>query len=112
MRYGSLINQLSDGAASITAEVGMGGTVLFWSDRQAVTVTFVSKTGHRVLTQDDTAVRTDGNGMSDAQTYRYERNLHGSEREFTRRKDGTYRAKGGTARLVLGRRDHYHDYSF
>lgn len=113
MRAGSLHNLLADQSRDATeVAVGVGGTVVGWTDRHAVTVVDVSKSGHRVTVQYDTAVRTDTNGMSDAQEYRYERNTDGRVETFTRRRDGSYRVKGGTARLLVGVRSHYHDYSF
>jgi hypothetical protein len=112
-RYGSLINQVTDGMTNgVKPEVGMGGTMLHWSDRTPVTVVEVSRTGHKLVVQEDTATRTDSNGMSEAQSYEYERNPNGALTEFTRRKDGSYRVKGGNERLMLGHRDKYHDYSF
>ncbi len=113
MRAGSLQNMLYDGATNeVEAEVGMGGTYVMWTDRKAVTVVEVSRTGHRVVTQDDTATRVDSNGMSDAQRYEFSRDENGTLRTFTRRKDGAYRETGGTSRLLLGARQHYYDYSF
>lgn len=113
MRTGSFINALYDAANNPTVpEVGMGGTVVMWSDRHAVTVVEVSRTGHRVTVREDTATRIDGNGMSDAQTYSYEPNPAGRLSVFSRRKDGSYREVGGSTRLLLGARESYHDYSF
>lgn len=112
MRTGSLVNMLMDGATTVEPEVGMGATLVYWTDRAPATVVEVSKTGHKIVVQEDTATRTDSNGMSDAQSYSYERNESGRLHEATRRKDGSYRLKGGTTRVLLGNRSKYHDYSF
>lgn len=113
MRAGSLQNLIADQSKDAEqVEVGVGATVVSWTDRHAGTVVEVSKSGHRIVVQEDTATRTDTNGMSDAQSYSFERNENGRLYEATRRKDGTYRLKGGTSRVLIGVRDRYHDYSF
>lgn len=112
-RVGSFHNSLYDQAVGEPApEVGMGATVISWTDRDAYTITEVSASGHRLTLQADTARRTDSNGMSDAQSYEFERNEDGHVREATRRKDGSYRLKGGTQRVLVGVRMKYHDFSF
>jgi hypothetical protein len=112
-RTGSLVNHLSDRSTSdITPEVGMGATLIHWSDRTPLTITDVSKTAHRIFLQEDSATRTDSNGMSDAQSYDYTPNPDGRTHEATRRRDGSYRIKGGDARVLIGSRSKYHDYSF
>lgn len=112
MRSGSLQNDLLDNARCDAPEVGTGATLLRWTDRQAATVIAVSRSGHEVMVQHDKATRTDSNGMSDAQSYEFERDLNGRTEKYTRRKDGTYREAGGNGRALFGHRAHYHDYSF
>jgi hypothetical protein len=112
MRAGSVQNLLYDGAISKAPEVGDGATVVYWTDRVAATVVEVSKTGHRVTVREDHAIRTDTNGMSDAQSYRYEPNSNGRTYVATRRKNGSYRVTGTEMRVLFGGRTHYHDYSF
>lgn len=121
-QYGSLINMLSDGVAKFDPEVGMGATVLMWSDRSPATIVQVDrfKSGPRkgevsaVWVTGDTATRTDGNGMSEAQTYSYETNWDGFRAKYTKRKDGRFCRAGGEARtsLRIGSREKYYDYSF
>lgn len=111
--HGSLQNTLADRALDAEIpEVGTGATRIHWSDRTACTIVEVSRTGHRLVVQDDRALRTDTRGMTDAQSYRYERDSDGRRTVYTRRRDGSYRQIGGTERLVIGRRSHYFDYSF
>lgn len=111
-RTGSLVNHLYDGAIGKSPEVGDGATIVHWTDRTAATVVEVSRTGHRIVVQADKAIRTDSYGMSDAQSYRYERDENGALTAATRRKDGSYRVTGGSSRVLIGKRDAYHDYSF
>lgn len=116
MAYGSLINMISGSDPQLAPEVGMGATILMWSDRKAATVIAVSKSGKSLTVQYDKAIRTDSYGMSDAQSYRYERNPEGATAEYTKRKNGQWVRKGdpvkGGQRLGLGYRDHHYDYSF
>ena len=112
-RVGSLVNMLMENSdQSLQPEVGMGATLVGWSDRHAGTIVWVSPTGHQLGWAEDKATRTDTNGMSDAQRYTYERNPDATVDTFTRRKDGSYRVKGGESRLLLGVRDRHFDYSF
>lgn len=117
MQTGSLVNLITANTKNPNAPtVGMGGTVLMWSDRYPVTVVEVSKSGKSVTVQDDTFTRTDKNGMSECQDYTFTPNPNGSKRVFTLRKNGRFVAEGSGMKtgevLALGRRDRYYDYSF
>ena len=92
-----------------TPEVGMGATILAWSDRHAATIVKVTKT--QVHVQRDKVIRVDTNGMSEMQTYRYEPDPEASVEVFRLTKKG-YRATGGGFALRIGDRQHYHDYNF
>lgn len=107
-----MINQIlaNHGVRKVT--VGMGATILEWSDRVACTVIAVNKSGTRITIQEDTAIRTDNNGMSDAQSYRYEANPNGPKHTASKRKDGRWRLAGGRTVVMVGDRRHYHDFSF
>jgi len=92
--------------------VGDGVTMCFFSDRHACTV--IKRTAKTVTVQRDKATRSDGNGMSDAQSYEYERDPGGATYVFSLRKNGTWRQRGDSdrgTRLVAGRREYY-DFSF
>lgn len=100
-------------------EVGMGATILGYTDRTACTIVSVR---HKVIDLwEDIATRTDKNGLSESQDYTYATRLASEVRRFnmhtfTLRKDGTWvklgqRANGGT-RVLIGTRDHYIDPSF
>ncbi len=111
---GSLINHIASGSRMATPEVGMGATILGWSDRRACTITEVSKSGKRVGIVEDIATRIDNNGMSDAQEYAFERGT-GSPSFFTLRKNGAWVRQGDSIRgqrLAIGARSHYYDFSF
>lgn len=117
MRTGSVINSLYDENRSPEPpKVGMGCTILMWTDRKAATVIGVDETGRRITVQEDKAIRTDNHGMSDAQSYEYERDPNGAQHVYTLRKNGKWIQAGermGTGLgLLLGRRDHHHDFSF
>jgi hypothetical protein len=111
---GSLMNHIFSGCNMPAPEIGMGATILHWTDRTACTITAISKSGKRVEVVEDNAIRTDDNGMSDSQSYRYEPGT-GSARAFTLRKNGAWVAEGQSmkgTRLAIGARRHYYDYSF
>lgn len=92
--------------------VGMGATYNVGSDRFACTVIKVSPSGHLITVRDDIAIRTDTNGMSDCQEYRYERDPAGTTRTFYRDSKGNYGNKTKGGRLSLGVRRAYRDFSF
>lgn len=102
---------------SDAVEVGSPATIILYSDRKAATVVEVIrwKSGprkgspRRIIAQADTSTRTDTNGMSDSQSYAFERNPNGTKYYYNR-KDGAWRNTG--TRLAIGWRDTYHDYSF
>jgi len=121
--FGNLMNRIAEGPQAVEPAFDMGCTMTLYSDRHAGTVVAVPAKD-RILVQEDTAIRTDSNGMSDSQTYRYEKNPRG--KLFVFRKDGAGRWReailnpetnrwkfvlGGRG-LMLGERDHYHDFDF
>ena len=103
-------------------QVGMGATILAWTDRYAGTITEVRPNGV-ITVQDDQAIRVDQNGMSECHEYRYEPNPRGPIRHFRRRRNGVWsevefnpetnrwKFSDGLG-LRIGDRHHYHDYSF
>ncbi|MBK6942477.1 MAG: hypothetical protein IPH13_20060 [Planctomycetes bacterium] len=109
--YGSATNRILENVQSPTPTVGMGATVCAWSDRYAATVIEV-RSPSRVVIQYDTAIRTDDNGMSESQSYRYEPNPKGMTKIVTRRRDGAWRIEKEGTGVRFGKREAYHDYSF
>lgn len=67
---GSLVNHIYGSSANPVPEVGMGCTVLGWTDRHAATIVEV-KSPTKIAVVGDIAERTDSNGMSENQEYRY-----------------------------------------
>lgn len=114
---GSVFNNLMGGSGQLPPEVGMGATVLMWTDRHAATITDVSPNGRTVVIVEDNAVRVDSKGMTDSgQEYEFTPGDPAHAQVFTRRKNGAYVRQGepmnGGTRLLVGYRKHYYDYSF
>lgn len=118
--YGNVINRIQENVkGQPTPEVGMGATECCWSDRHAYTIIEVL-TPTRIVVQQDKAIRTDKNGMSDCQDYRYEPNPKAAKEELVFKK--TKRVPHGRwvrkhegikgTPFVVGHRDEHHDYSF
>ena len=111
--FGSLNNMMSAAAVigQPAPEVGMGVTILSWTDRHAGTISRVSASGKTFWYRDDDAERVDANGMSECQEYEYTPRPDISEAKVTLRKDGRWKEQGGRT-VQLGSRRAYHDYSF
>ena len=101
--------------------VGMGATILMWTDRKAGTV--VDVMDNIIAVQEDTAKRVDDNGMSESQEYEYTPNPDAPNTWFRREKAGNWVEvfvnrktnrwnKGGGRGLRLGERRQYRDFSF
>lgn len=123
---GSLINALQGQGGATVPEVGMGATLLMYSDRSPWTVIEVrkNKAGKVVeaVMQADRAIRTDDRGMSDCQDYRFERDLEGTTRTIRQTRDGKWREAytdyDGKVRCTknssivrLGSRDRHYDFT-
>lgn len=115
LKAGSFHNQVFAQSAQPVPEVGMGATILYYTDRKAATVVVVYSP-KLIQVRTDKAIRTDKNGMSDSQSYDYQPDPDGVHHWFSLRKNGKWVMKGesmtnGTP-LALGFRREYHDYSF
>ena len=108
---GSFFNNLYQDTQSNEPVVGMGATIVYWTDRAACTVARVvaPKT---IEISPDKATRMDDHGMSDAQSYEYETDPDAGTYKVTLRKDGRWKISGSQTVVLLGVRRHYHDYSF
>ena len=112
METGSFLNSVMGGSnRALEPEVGMGCTILCWTDRHAATVVEV-RSATTIVVQQDHARRVDKNGMSESQKYEYTPNPEATREVFTRRKDGRWKKRGGGYTLMLGERMEYHDFSF
>jgi hypothetical protein len=110
-RYGSLNNLMMDRTQSKQPEVGMGATLLGWSDRCACTIIAISPSGKTLTIQRDTATRADRRGMTDAQSWTYERNPNGTVYTARLKKNGKWQTPGGTT-FLIGHRHEFYDFSF
>ncbi|HEY5268681.1 MAG TPA: hypothetical protein VII94_06215 [Candidatus Saccharimonadales bacterium] len=100
----------------IEPEVGMGATVIMWSDRHAYTIVSVSLDKKKISIQKDTVISIGNNGPGFSQEYEYFPNLNGNIIFASLRKDGSYvvvgeSLKNGT-RIGIGYRREFYDYSF
>lgn len=119
METGSLVNLLYAGMTNQPVpEIGMGATVLAWTDRYAGTIIDIGLDGS-ITVQIDKWARTDKLGMTDSgQSYVFERDPDGATYVFNPVRRGKAKGqlreggrKDGYAVLV-GRREKYHDFSF
>lgn len=97
-------------------KVGDGATEYLHSDRHAYTVVEVISQ-RKIIVQQDKAVRTDKNGMSEAQTYTFEADPNGRKATITLRKDGDWQLLGKSysqvgSYFVVGHRRGYYDFSY
>ncbi len=90
-------------------EPGMGATLVMWTDTYPYTITRVSDSGKSFWMKEDRAIRTDSNGMSECQEYRYEQNPDAPEEMVRMTKNG-WICRGMIVRV--GYRRKYYDYSF
>lgn len=125
---GSMTNHIYSLAVKGQPEpkIGMGATVLSWTDRDAATVIAIEETakGLVVTVREDIARRVDQNGLSESQEYEYTPSPRGHVNHFRREADGRWQAvvrsekragwkmvKGGLG-LRMGERRSYRDFSF
>ena len=112
MQYGNLMHTVYSQYVNFPDfHVGDGVTICHWSDRTACTVVSVSKTGKTVVIQEDKAVRTDKNGMSEAQDYDYFPDGKGALHNVRKNKKNQWRVSGSRLTVIPGR-DQYYDFSF
>ena len=124
---GSIVNHLHSRAVIGQPEpaVGMGATMLLWSDRCACTIINVQQVrGKTIVTvQTDRATVTAGSSHDGSAVYSYARNPQGSEHHFRREDDGRWQqvvinrqtgrwGKASGRGLRIGERDEYRDPSF
>jgi hypothetical protein len=123
---GSLTNHILSRATRGQPEptVGMGATILSWTDRHGATIIEVgSYRGRMLLTvREDKATRTDTNGMSECQSYRFDPDEKGTTYRFLLDKKGMWRQvvlnmetgnfvyTDGSG-LRIGDRSTYHNYN-
>lgn len=127
-QFGSFVNQILSNCTSVEPDVGMGATILMHSDRHACTIVEVTKNKkgeiERICLQRDKAIRTDSNGMSEAQEYKFDVDPLGSKTWFSKNRKGEWVAVyySETTRrwkktisgrgVFIGKREEYYDYTF
>jgi hypothetical protein len=128
MKYGSLQNHIYSRSTlgQPEPEVGMGATILMYSDRHAGTIIKVERKNKKLYieVQEDHATRTDNYGMSDCQSYSYAPNPKGEknlfrfneknqkwERVYVNPETSRF-CKDNSCGLIIGKRMEYYDYSF
>lgn len=126
---GSLINHLHSRQVigQPMPKVGMGATVLMWTDRCAATIVeVVSKADgsvDRIAITDDSNTVTKGSGHDGSAEYAFTSNMDGHRTWYRTGADGLWQqtrhnpvtnrwTKAGGAGLRIGARDQYRDPSF
>lgn len=108
----SLINHLYSGSISPIPTVGMGATILSWTDRHAATI--VEVVSHRKIAIIEDNAEAKHKGMTDSQEWELTPGT-GGKQYFTLRVNGTWVREGESIkgqRLGVGYKSHYYDYSF
>lgn len=124
---GSLTNHVLSRAVNGQPEptVGMGATILSWTDRHAATITAVLKQGGKlyIVVQEDTATVVSGSGHDGSATYEYAPSAKGAQSTFRQAANGMwqqvtfntetkrYRKVEGYG-LRIGEREEYRDPTF
>ena len=102
-------------------KIGIGVTLIGWTDRYAGTIIDIS--GGVITVQEDIATRTDANGPSEDQTYKYAPDPNGMQ-HFYQLKDskwepvewndlrGVWVSKQSGYPIQIGQRDQFYDYSY
>lgn len=116
---GSVVNHLMSRDGSGIPVVGKGATELMWTDRKAYFVNSVSEDLKECVIERAHPIRTDNNGMSEAQSYEYERTGNTIELKF---RWGAWRQfytcpwtkkkKNQKMNISFGHMSEYYDYSF
>lgn len=126
---GSVINHLHSRATigQPKPAVGMGATLLGWTDRHAATICETVTNGAKLLrigVRRDIATRTDQNGMSEDQSYTFAYDPQAHVEHFRMGRNGRWESihfnkhtnrwnkRDGGYGLRIGERDEYHDFTF
>lgn len=114
---GSMCNYLLSGTnGQPVPVVGMGATILGWTDRSAGTIVNVGPNAKWIEVQSDHAKLVAGSAFSEEQTYEFSPNPKGAISRYTLRRNGAYIRAGEKMRdgqmVRIGERDAYHDPCF
>ncbi len=112
---GSITNYMMKSSKMPAPEVGMGATGLSYTDRHPFTIVEIVNS-KKIVVQEDFAIRTDSNGMSESQSYEYTSNPDAPKIVVTLRKNGHWVQQGGKMSngrsYLIGHRNKYHDFNF
>ena len=121
MKSGSLVNNLL-ASMSNAPQIGMGATLLSYTDRNPATVVGWDMVKAIVTVQEDDYKRIDKNGLSESQEYEYTQNTSNYKVSFKWTKKGWVRVvfnpetnrwkQSPCGGLYIGEREKYHDFSF
>jgi len=123
---GSLINNIMSRSVigEPLPEIGMGATMLSWTDRNPATIVAVFTKGKTqyIGVKEDNYQRTDNNGYSESQTYEFKFDHQAGIRYFRKNSKGTWegawvnqdtgRFVKGCGSISIGQRNKYWDPSF
>lgn len=109
-QFGSITNLLMNNFAPDFPQVGMGCTVLSWTDRNPATIVSVSASGKTFQFTYDSYKRIDTNGWSEVQEYEYTSRPDAPRHTARLTKSGRYKCKGQT--VIVGKREKYSDPHF
>lgn len=116
----SFINLMAANRATYEPQLGMGATILGYTDRHPATIVSILRSDKgkvlAVEVQQDNYKRIDKNGMSEVQVYEFSPDPEAFKSIYTLRNNGAYVLKGQPSkngeRLLIGTREKYHDFSF
>lgn len=112
-QYGSLINYVWTGYKQPEPEVGVGATLLLWTDRHAYTITKIYSERKIGVKRDKAISIGPSRYSSESQKYYYEYDNTSPEEIFTKRKNGAWKKMNTNhSVLIIGYRDEYYDPSF
>jgi hypothetical protein len=123
---GSLINNIMSRSVigEPTPEIGMGATMLSWTDRNPATIVSVFNKGKTLYigVKEDHAKRTDSNGFSESQSYEFSFDHQAMIQYYRKTAKGTWesawinpetgRFVKGCGSVTIGQRGKYWDPSF
>lgn len=93
--------------------VGMGATIMMYSDRVAATIIYVSPSARKIIIQKDKAKALHEGRCDSGQRWQLDRDPAGEKIEVRLNKDGKWRESGYyRTPVVVGKRIHYYDYGF
>lgn len=114
--FGNLMNRVHETIKPAIPEIGMGATILMFSDREPATITFIAPGGKLIGVKRDFAKRVDKNGMSESQTWEFSPNPDAVVEYYSLRKNGQWVKQGNSIKngevILLGHRSKYYDFSF